>query len=57
MCFDPDLDTNASIHTAHSGGDTKPSSKLMEAKLNASMDWYDEQEDEPLGHNVKRAMN
>ena len=56
MRFDPDLDTNASLHTAHSGGDTKPSLDLIEAKLNASMDWYDKQEKEPIGHEVKMGM-
>ena len=54
--FDPALDTNASLHTAHSGGDTKLSSEIIEAKLKTAMDWYDEQEKEPIGYEIKMAM-
>ena len=35
------------------GGDIKPSSDIIEGKMSTSMDWYDEQEDDPVGHNVE----
>jgi hypothetical protein len=49
--FDPDLDTHAgSRSTAHSGGDKRPPEGLINEKLSTSMDNYDEQEPEPVGH-------